>query len=133
MLLALSLPLSAGSAFAAVSYRNVSIAEYEHQLSTGGIAEVVINKRLRSLHTTLKNGEHVVAKYGKKEEPKYYGQLQARRIHVSVLTPAQADKEGKEKTVHHKLRYIAGAVIVVVVLIVGGVLFYNRRRKAVLD
>jgi flagellar basal body-associated protein FliL len=116
-----------------ISYTKESIGQYEKQLAAGEIREVTINKRERSLRTTLKNGEHVLAKYAKKQEPKYASALEAKGVPVKTLTPTQAKAEQKSKPVHHKLRYIAAAVLVVILIIVGVVLFMHRRRKAVLD
>ena len=130
--LALAAPL-AQAAEPAIAYTKESIGSYEKQLAAGEIKEVTINKRLRSLRTTLKNGEHVLAKYAKKQESKYAAALEAKGVPVKTLTPTQAKAQAKSKPVHHKLRYIAAGVLVVILIIVGVVLFVNRRRKAVLD
>ena len=130
--LVIAAPL-AQAAEPAIAYTKESIGSYEKQLAAGEIKEVTINKRLRSLRTTLKNGEHVLAKYAKKQEPKYAAALEAKGVPLKTLTPTQATAEAKSKPVHHKLRYIAAAVLVAILIIVGVVLFVNRRRKAVLD
>ena len=121
------------AAEAPVAYKEESLAQYNGQLAAGQISEVTINKRLRSLHATLKNGEHVKARYGAKEEAKYEAALRAKGVPVTVLSPTAANAEAKKVPVHHKLRYIAGGILLAVILIVGAVLFVNRRRKAVLD
>jgi hypothetical protein len=112
----------------AVHFQKESLQEYEKQLSGGQIQSVTVNKRVRSLHLTLKDGRHVLYKYGAHEEPKYVAQLQAKHVPVTVLQPAQAAKEAK-KPAKHKLRYIAGGILVVVVIVVGAVLLIDRRRK----
>jgi hypothetical protein len=122
--------LAAAAAGTPISYEKESLAEYEQQLAGSQIASVAINKRLRSLRITLKDGRYVLAKYNKKELPKVEGALAAKHVSVSVLTPSQALGEVKAKPVHHKLRYIAGGGLIAVIVIVGTVLFVYRRRRA---
>jgi hypothetical protein len=110
-----------------ISYQKETLAEWEKQLAHGQIVAVTVNKRLRSLRTTLKSGQHVLAKYEAKGLPKAEAALTARHVPVTVLTPAEAVKE--VKPVHHKLRYIAGGIVIVVIVIVVGVLLFDRRRK----
>jgi hypothetical protein len=134
-LLALACLLRAAPSLAAestVHYQKESVQEYEKQLAGGRILDAVFNKRVRSLHLTLKDGRHVLVKYGKGEEPKLAAQLQAKGVPVTTLKPAQAAKETK-RPVKHKLRYIAGGILVVVVVVVGAVLLIDRRRKRVAE
>ncbi|HMD52309.1 MAG TPA: hypothetical protein VKG62_06285, partial [Solirubrobacteraceae bacterium] len=105
------------------------LSGYEQQLAGGQIASVTINKRLRSLRITLKNGEHFLAHYPPKEEPAYAAALAAKGVPVIILKPAEATKEAKAAPVHHKLRYIAGGILLVVVIVVGVVLVVDRKRK----
>lgn len=123
----------ARAAAAPISYTSESIGQYEKQLAAGEVKEVTINKRLRSLRTTLKSGQHVLAKYAPKQEHRYAAALETKRVPVTVLTPVEATAEMRAKPVHHKLRYIAGGVLIAILIIVGVVLLVNRRRKAVLD
>jgi len=116
-----------------ILYTSESIPQYESQLAGGQIAAVTINKRVRSLRVTLKNGDHVLVKYAPHQEAGYAAALRAKSVPLTILTPTQATAELKSKPVHHKLRYIAGGILLVVLIIVGVVLFVNRRRKAVLD
>ena len=111
-----------------VHFQKESVQEYEKQLAGGQIQSVTVNKRVRSLHLTLKDGRHVLVKYGAHEEPKYVAQLQAKHVPVTVLQPTQAAKEAK-KPAKHKLRYIAGGIVIAIVVIVGGVALYNRRKQ----
>jgi hypothetical protein len=111
-----------------VHFQKESVQEYEKQLAGGQIQSVTVNKKVRSLHLTLKDGRHVLIKYGAREEPKYVAQLQAKHVPVTVLQPTQAAKEAK-KPAKHKLRYIAGGILVAVVIVVGAVLLIDRRRK----
>ncbi len=117
----------------AISYQKESYAEYEQQLAGGQIQAVTINKRLRSLRVTLKDGRYVLAKYSAHEEPTVAAALKAKGVPVTVLTPTEAVKEEKAKPVHHKLRYIAGGIVIVVIVIVGAVLFVNRKRRRDLE
>lgn len=120
---------TAAAAEAVIDYVPESYAAYKQQLAGGQIQAVTINKRLRSLRVTLKNGKYVLARYDAHEESKVAAALEAKGITPTVLKPAEALKEAKSKPVHHKLRYIAAAVLVVVVVIVGVVLLVDRRRK----
>jgi hypothetical protein len=116
------------AAESAVHFQKESIQEYEKQLAGAQIVEATFNKKVRSLHLTLKDGRHVLVKYGKGEEPKLAAALRAKGVPVTILAPAAAAKEAK-KPVKHKLRYIAGGILVVVVVVVGAVLLIDRRRK----
>ncbi|MBA3808057.1 MAG: hypothetical protein H0X28_06665 [Solirubrobacterales bacterium] len=127
----LSTGIAAG-AEGTVTYQHESLQEYEQQLAGGKIQAASINKVLRSVRITLKDGSHVLAKYGKGEEPKVKQALQAKGVPVTILSHAEAAKEAK-KSPKHKLRYIAGAVVIVVLIVVGGVLFLDRKRKAQRD
>ncbi len=123
------LPAPAASG-ASITYQNETFQQYEQQLAGAQIQSVTINKRLRSLRITLKNGSYVLAKYAKHEEPKVAAALAAKHVAVTVLTPTVAQSEVPKKAAHHKLRYIAGGVLIVVILIVGAVLYINRKRQA---
>jgi hypothetical protein len=129
----LSFPVESAAAEVAtpIAYQFESLAEWEKQLGEGQIVAVTVNKRLRSLRTTLKAGRHVLAKYKAKGLPKAEAALKARHLTVTVLTPTEAAKE--VKPVHHKLRYIAGGIAVVVIVIVVAVLVFDRRRKRALE
>ena len=127
---------AAGTAAAAepvVHYTKESLQEYEKQLAAGQIAAATFNKRIRSLHLTLKDGRHMLVRYAAKGEPKLAAQLKAKAIPVTVLKPAEAKSEVAKVPVHHKLRYIAGGIVVAVIVIVGIVLLVDRRRKRVAE
>jgi ATP-dependent Zn protease len=121
-------PAAEGTTTTVVHYTKESRSEFEHQLSAGEIQSATFNKKVRSIHVTLKDGRQMLYRYGAHEQPKYAAELRAKGVPVSILTPAQAAKEPK-KPVKHKLRYIAGGILVVVVIVVGSVLFIDRRRK----
>jgi hypothetical protein len=128
MALACLLQAAPSLAAEAVHYQKESIQEYEKQLAAAQIAEATFNKRVRNVHLTLKDGRHVLVKYGKGEEPKLAAQLREKGVPVTILAPATAAKEAK-KPVKHKLRYIAGGILVLVVIVVGAVLLIDRKRK----
>jgi hypothetical protein len=111
-----------------VHYQKESLQEYEKQLAGGQIQAASFNKKVRSIHLTLKDGRHVLVKYGAGQEPTYLAQLRAKGIAATFLQPAQAAKKAK-KPVKHKLRYIAGGILVAVVIVVGAVLLIDRKRK----
>ncbi|MGD0454530.1 MAG: ATP-dependent metallopeptidase FtsH/Yme1/Tma family protein [Solirubrobacteraceae bacterium] len=122
--------LTTAVASGAVAYQKESFAEYQQQLASGQVQAVTINKRVRSVRVTLKDGRYVLAKYKPKEEPAVAAALAAKHVPVTVLTPTEAVKELKAKPVHHKLRYIVGGIAIVVIVIVGAVLYIARKRKA---
>jgi hypothetical protein len=128
MLLAL-FALSASDSHGAVGYVHESLPEFETQLKRGQIREATINRRLRSLRLTLTDGKHKLATYGRGEEPRVRSELEAKNVAVSLLNTGQGKKAHVKKAVHHKLRYIAGAIVIAIVVIVGGVALYNRRKQ----
>jgi hypothetical protein len=119
----------AAGAEATVTYQHESVKEYEQQLASAQIQAATFNKKIRSLHLTLKDGRHMLVKYAAHEQPKLAAQLQAKGVPVTVEKPAEAQKEVAKKPVKHKLRYIAGGIVLVVVIIVGAVILINRRRE----
>ena len=116
VLLAL-LALLAGSAAARAettpTYTKEGLSQYEAQLHGGQIQSVIVNKRMRSLRITLKDGSHVFAKYEKKTGPKYYAQITAKGIPLTFLSADAAKKEQEKASKHHKIRYIVGGVLIV--------------------
>jgi Tfp pilus assembly protein PilV len=126
----LACSLAAANAVAAESthYTDESMQAYEQQLASGQIASATINRRLRSLRLTLKDGTHVRVIYPPKTEPAVAAALAAKHVHVTVLTPAQAKAEAAKGKVHHKIRYIAGGVLIAIVVVVGAILLVKRRR-----
>jgi hypothetical protein len=125
----LLLPVAAVAVASPPAYQPESLTAYEQQLAAGQIASVTINKRLRSLRVTLKDGHYVLAKYKRKGEPAAVAALDAKHVPVTVLLPAEAKKEVPKKAGHHRLRYIAAAIVVVVIVIVGAVLYISRKRR----
>ncbi len=127
-----ALMLTASSAAAAITpnYQPETFKAYEQQLASGQIQAVTVNKKLRSLRVTLKDGSYVLAKYAPKEEPKSLAALEAKHVPETILTPTEAAKPVAKKPVHHKLRYLAGGIVIVVIVIVGAVLYINRKRQS---
>jgi len=123
--------LFAASAFAAeeatIDYVHESEAAFAKQLAKKEVASVTINKRLRTMRVTLKDGSHYLAQYPKKAEPQTVSRLEGKGVSVSVLSKSEAEKETTHKGKKHKLRYIVGGVLIVVILLVGGFLLYRRR------
>jgi len=113
----------------AVIYKKESLKEYEQQLAGGQIKAVTINKKLRSLRVTLKDGSYVLAQYPRKGSKKVEAALRAKNVPLTVLKPAEAAKEVVKKPVKHKLRYIAGGALVVVIALVVAVVMFDRKRK----
>jgi ATP-dependent Zn protease len=116
-----------------IAYQPESYAEFEKKLAAGQVQSVTINKRLRSLRITLKDGRYVLAKYKPKEETKVAAVLTGDHVPVVVLSSTAALAEVTAKPAHHKIRYIAGGVLIVVIVIVVVVLFLRRRRAAMAD
>jgi hypothetical protein len=130
VLVACAALISAPTALAGpIVYQDESYAEFQQQLAAGQIQAVTINRRLGSLRTTLKDGRYVLAKYGRKGEPKALAALEAKHVPVTVLTLAQANSEVPKKATHHKLRYIAGGILILLIVVVGAVLFMRSRRE----
>ena len=128
--LCLALPAVAAAAEEGIAYTNESLPAWEAQLKAKQIESVTLNKFVRSMRTTLKDGRHVLAKYPKKDEKVYLAKLEAAHVPVSVLANTQAKKEAKKKPYKHKIRYIVGGVLIVVIVIGGIVLLLRRRRVA---
>lgn len=128
----LGLGLLAPGALAAeakTDYAHESEAAFEQQLASKQIRSAVVNKRLRTVRVTLKDGTHVLGRYPKHQAPQTIARLQAQGATVTVLAKKQAEQEAGKKPKHHKIRYIAGGVLIVVLLIAGAVLLVNRRRR----
>jgi hypothetical protein len=120
---------AAPAAEAKVDYAHESEAAFEQQLASKQIRSAIVNKRLRTVRVTLKDGTHVLGRYPKHQAPQTIARLQAQGATVTVLAKKQAEQEAGKKPKHHKIRYIVGGVLIVVILVVGAVLLVNRRRR----
>jgi N-dimethylarginine dimethylaminohydrolase len=122
--------LAAAAEETQITYAPESEAAFGRQLDAKKVESVVVNKRLRSLRVTLKDGSHVLAKYPKKQSEQTIARLHAHGVAVTVLSTKEAEKQaGKGKSHHHKIRYIVGGVLIIVILLVIGVLVFNRSRR----
>ncbi len=110
------------------TYTKEDLSQYEAQLKGGQIQSVIVNKRLRSLRITLKDGSHVYVKYAKKTGPTYYKQITAKGIPLSFLSADAAKKEQEKGSKHHKIRYIVGGALILILVIVAVILLMRRRR-----
>jgi ATP-dependent Zn protease len=115
---------------------NESEAAFAQQLAAKRVQSVSINKLLRTMRVTLKDGTQVITRYPKKQSEQTAARLRARGVAVTVLSPTEAKKEAKLHKTHkkhkgtkHKLRYIVGAVVIVVIVLAIGVLLFSRRRR----
>lgn len=70
-----------------------SLSTYERQLAAGQIASVAINKRLRRLHITLKDGSQALALYPAHTFVTVTEALAAKGVPVTVLSPSLARRE----------------------------------------
>jgi hypothetical protein len=58
---ALASPVAAGAAEGTTTYTHESFQQYEKQLAAREIKSATINKKVRSVHLTRKDGRHVLA------------------------------------------------------------------------
>ena len=128
MLAFAALPAATMAAPETISYEHESEAAFRQQLAAHQIRSAIINKRLRSLRLTLKDGRRVLARYPPHAEPKVARELKAKRVHVTILSKEQAESQAKKARRHHKIRYIVGGVLIALVVI-GGAIFLIRRRR----
>ena len=73
-----------------MSYTKEGYPLFVQQLNGGQVAAVTVNKRLRSMRVTLKNGQHVLALYPPHQSAATIAKLQGKHVRVTVLSPAQA-------------------------------------------
>ena len=76
------------------------------------------------IHASLNSGAHMTIVYAGSEQAHLVALAQAEGARVTIAKSATA-----KKTVHHKLRYIAGGILVAVIIVVAVVLLVDRRRK----
>ena len=127
----LSLGVLASAAMAAqetLSYEHESEAAFRQQLASRQIRSAIINKRLRSLRLTLKDGRRVLARYPAHAEPRVARELKAKGVHVTVLSKGRAEAQAKKVPRHHKIRYIVGGVVIGLAVIAAAIFLIRRRR-----
>jgi hypothetical protein len=115
----------AGPALAAtaVHFQRESYPAFLRQLAHGEVHAVVLHPQGYKAHIALDDGGHMTVTY----PPSEVAKLEA-AAHAHGSSFAVATAKHKASTVHHKLRYIAGAVLIVVILVVLAVLLIGRRR-----
>ena len=128
MLAFAALPAATMAAPETISYEHESEAAFRQQLASRQIRSAIINKRLRSLRLTLKDGGHVLAHYPAHSERKVARELKAKHVAVTVLSKGEAEGEAKKVPRHHKIRYIVGGVVIALVVIAGAIFLIRRRR-----
>jgi ATP-dependent Zn protease len=102
---------------AGVHFTTESTQAYEQQLASGQIQAAKFNTKVRSMHLTLKDGQHMLVNYPPHGEAKLVAELKAQGVSVPAIKPAK-----------HKLRYIAAGVLVIVLILIGVVLYMRRKR-----
>jgi hypothetical protein len=112
-----------------IAYEKESEQTFRQQLAARQIAAVTINKRIRTLRITLKDGRHVLARYPKKTEARVARELKSKGAHVTVLSKPQAEAEAKKIPRHHKIRYIVGGVVIALAVVAAAVVLLRRRRR----
>jgi hypothetical protein len=122
------LGLLAGPALAAtvVHFQREGYQALLSQLDHGEVHAVVLHPQGYKAHIALDNGGHMTVTYPPSEVVK----LEA-AAHTHGASFAIATSTHKAAPVHHKLRYIAGAILIVVILVVLAVLLVGRRRALV--
>jgi hypothetical protein len=98
------------------------------QLRKNEVHAVVLHPQGYKAHVALNDGGHMTVTY----QPSEVAQLEA-LAHAHGSSFAVASATHKTTTVHHKLRYIAGAILIVVIVVVLAVLLVGRRRALVED
>jgi hypothetical protein len=96
------------------------------QLRKNEVHAVVLHPQGYKAHVALNDGGHMTVTY----QPNEVALLEA-QAHAHGSSFAIATSTHKTTAVHHKLRYIAGAILVVVILVVLAVLLVGRRRELV--
>jgi cobalamin biosynthesis Mg chelatase CobN len=115
----------------AEEFTREELPKYEQQLAAKQVASASVNKFLRTVDATLKNGEKVVVRIAKGKDDSAIAALHAAGAKVTVLSSKQARSAKPEKRAHthHKKRdaIIIAIVVVVLLVLVGGFLWLRRR------
>ncbi len=131
---ALALALLGSAAAGSASAATVTVIHFQHesyqqlltQLRNREVHAVVLHPKGYKAHVSLDDGGHMTVTYIPAEEPRLAEAARAGGASFTVATSTH-----KAAPVHHKLRYIAGAVLIVVILVVLVVLLVGRRRELV--
>ncbi len=98
------------------------------QLRKNEVHAVVLHRQGDKAHVALDNGGHMTVTYQPSEVA-----LLERQARAHGASFASATATHKTTAVHHKLRYIAGAILVVVIVVVLAVLLVGRRRALAVE
>jgi hypothetical protein len=125
-LLCLAIAASAVAA-TAIHFQRESLPALEKQLRSHEVHALVLHPTPSPghVHASLNNGSHWTAVYAASEQERLVALARGEGTRVTIATKSTTAK----KTVHHKLRYIAGGILVAVIIVVAVVLLVDRRRK----
>jgi hypothetical protein len=118
--------MTAGAlAATAIHFQRESLPALEKQLHSHEVHALVFHPTPAPghIHASLNNGAHMSIAYAGSEQAHLVALAQAEGARVTIA------KSTTKKTVHHKLRYIAGGILVAVIVVVAVVLLVDRRRK----
>ncbi len=127
LLLAAACAISASALLAAPAlathFQTESYTELLAQLHRREIVAVVLHPTGPRAHASARSGLHYTVTYTPAEVTPLRAAAVAGGSSFAIATAKPASK-----TVHHKLRYIAGGVLIVVIVVVLVVLLLGRRR-----
>jgi hypothetical protein len=110
----------------AIHFQKESLPALEKQLHSHEVHALVFHPTPAPghIHASLNSGAHMSIVYAGSEQAHLVALAQAEGTRVTIAKSTTA-----KKTVHHKLRYIAGGILVAVIIVVAVVLLVDRRRK----
>jgi hypothetical protein len=111
----------------AIHFQHETLPALEKQLRSHEVHALVFHPTPSPghIHASLNNGSHMTIVYAPSEQERLLALAHAQGTPAAVAVKSTAAK----KTVHHKLRYIAGGILVAVIIVVAAVLLIDRRRK----
>jgi hypothetical protein len=111
----------------AIHFQKETLPALEKQLRSHEVHALVLhpNPSPGHIHASLNNGLHMTIVYASSEQERLVALARAQGTPVAVSVKSTT----ANKTVHHKLRYIAGGILVAVIIVVAAVLLIDRRRK----
>jgi hypothetical protein len=111
-----------------VHFQRESFGTLLLQLRKNEVHAVVLHPQGYKAHVSLNDGGHMTVAYQPSDVTLLEAQAHAHNASFAVATSTR-----KTTAVHHKLRYIAGAIVIVVIVVVLAVLLVGRRRALVED
>jgi hypothetical protein len=111
----------------AIHFQKETLPALEKQVRSHEVHALVLHPKPSPghIHASLNDGSHMTIVYAPSEQERIVALARAQGTPVTVAVKSTTAK----KTVHHKLRYIAGGILVAVILVVAIVLLVDRRRK----